>query len=406
MAELPQGEPWQPGAERAVVLPRAQRTRLVVPDVLLTDALAVLAAAGTRADAASCCLPLLVQRPGVRAVAVVARSGRSAVVIASAGYDCGTMRPGAELPLDAGLPVTEAVRTGRAVVQGDGPSWLALPFGGGAHDPGALLLSLTAAPPESPADLARLHRLARALGSALDRCREVDDAAGTLAAVRAALQPGRVDVPGWDVAVRSLPVQDGVGGDVVAGLADGRGGTWLLAADVVGSGMVAALLARSVRAAARAAAPWAPGPSALLEAMEHGIADDVPPGCFVTAVATHVDAAGTLRAATAGHPVPVVLADGTARPLPVDAGPPLAVEGGGRRPDATTRLPTGATLLLHTDGLVERRGPSGVRMLDATTLAGGLPADLELLADRLLSGADAVGRAEDDVSVLLARRRV
>ena len=62
-------------------------------------------------------------------------------------------------------------------------------------------------------------------------------------------------------------------------------------------------------------------------------------------------------------------------------------------------------MLLHTDGLTERRGPDGVRLLDAASLARGLPAGLEAAADALLAAADAVGPAEDDVSVLLARRR-
>jgi len=407
VADVAEGASWQGGGPPGVELPRTRAARLVVPDVLLTDVLAVLAGAGTTAEAAGAALPLLASRPGVRAAAVAVRSGRSAVVLGSAGYDCTTMAAGAELPLDAGLPVTEAVRTGRTVVQGTGPSWVALPFGRGAQEPGALLLSLTAAPPEHTADLARLHRMARALGDALHRSGQADLATASLAAVSAALQPPATSTDACEAAVRTLGARDGVSGDVVACLADGRGGTWLLAADVVGSGLVAALLARSVRAAARAVAASAAGPAALLQAVEHGIADDVPPGCFVTAAVVHLPAVGPARAASAGHPVPVVLSAGRAVAVDVEAGAPLALEtvSAAPRPESTVEIPAGAVLLLHTDGLVERRAGHGVRLLDPVALATGLPDDLDTAADRLLAAADAVGPAEDDVSLLLARRR-
>jgi serine phosphatase RsbU (regulator of sigma subunit) len=207
------------------------------------------------------------------------------------------------------------------------------------------------------------------------------------------------------VVTRVVPAHGDVGGDVVLCLPDTRGGWWLLAADVVGSGPVAALLARSVRAAARTAAPWAPGPAALLEALEHGIADDVPAGCFVTAIAVHLSEDGTVRAASAGHPPPLVVGGGAAEELPVDPGPPLALETtrSGARPEHEATLPRGAALLLHTDGLTERRCHDGVRLLDPVRLVAQLPDDLDAAADALLAAADAVGPAEDDVSVLLAR---
>lgn len=407
MADVAEGTSWPGASPPGVELPRTRQVRLVVPDVLLTDVLAVLAGAGTTADAAGAALPLLAGRPGVRAVAVVARSERSAVVLGSAGYDCSSMAPGAQLPLDAGLPVTEAVRTGRTVVQGGGPSWVAIPFGRGAQEPGALLLSLTAAPPEHTADLARLHRLARAIGDALHRTGQAEQATASLAAVSAALQPPAARCTGCDVVIRTCGARDGVSGDVVTCLSDGRGGTWLLAADVVGSGLVAALLARSVRAAARAVATSAPGPAALLRAVEQGIADDVPPGLFVTATAVHLPADGPGRAASAGHPVPLVLAAGRATAVGLEAGAPLALEAVSvsRHPEAPVDLPDGGVVLLHTDGLVERRAGRSVRQLDPVQLASALPADLETAADRLLAAADAVGPAEDDVSLLLARRR-
>jgi hypothetical protein len=405
-------EPARGAARRQGVVgpgPRAP-SRLVVPDVLLVDGLAVLAGAATRADAVGALLPLLAGRPGVRATAVVTRSGRHAVIVGSAGYGCGEMSTGATLPLDAGLPVTEAVRTGRTVVQGAGPSWVAIPFGRGGQPPGALLLSLVAAPPETSSDLARLHRLSRALGDALHRCAEAERTRAELSAVTSALVPtakaDRSEGAGCDVVVRSRPRQGEVGGDVVVALPDGRGGCWLVAADVVGSGMAPALLARSTRAAVRAAAGWADGPAALLAVVEQGIAEDVPPGSFVTAVAVRVSNR-ELTVASAGHPAPLLVDGGGAVPIAVEPGAPLALETGSTpiRAETRARLDEGFAVLLHTDGLVERRGPGGVRLLEAALLALGLPRDLDAAADQLLAEADAVGPAEDDVSLLLARPR-
>ncbi len=94
---------------------------VVVPSAVLVDALSALAGAGDRLAVAEATLPLLVELPGVRAAAVVERAGPDVVVQGSAGYGCGDMGPGARLPLDAGLPVTEAVRTGLTVVPG-GPA--------------------------------------------------------------------------------------------------------------------------------------------------------------------------------------------------------------------------------------------------------------------------------------------
>ena len=125
-------------------------------DALVLDVLSRLAGAGSAADVAAAVLAPLVELDGVRAACVVVRDGEDAVVVGSAGYDCDSMAPGARLPLGAGLPVTEAVRTGRTVVQGTGPSWAAVPSGRVRR--GALLLSLTD-PPPGDEPLRRLERI-------------------------------------------------------------------------------------------------------------------------------------------------------------------------------------------------------------------------------------------------------
>jgi serine phosphatase RsbU (regulator of sigma subunit) len=78
---------------------------------------------------------------------------------------------------------------------------------------------------------------------------------------------------------------------------------------------------------------------------------------------------------------------------------------GSGRTDHSVELPVGATLVLYTDGLTERRGEDsdvGVARL-AVLLAelGALP--LEQLCDALLERLTPAAGAEDDIAVLLLR---
>lgn len=370
---------------------------VVIPTSVLVEAMTAVAAAGTRFDVAHASLPLLVDQPGVRAAAVVERALAEVVVQGSVGYGCGAMAPGQRLPLDAGLPVTEAVRTDRTVILGQGPSWVALPFP--PRRSGALLLSLHGAP---PVELDGLTSLARALGEALQRARAGERALADVAQLTAALAPAPVDGSPVEAVSRSVPVDGPVGGDVLLCLPDGRGGSWLVAADVCGSGVHAALIARSVAATATAVAPYCPGPAALLQDLERCLRPVVGPDSFVTAVVVHLDAQGC-TVACAGHPAPLLLSSSGAVAVDVAPGPPLALATGPAEPwqeSATAVLP-GTVLLLHTDGLTDRDGGHDA---DPLALVDGLPVDdLPTLVEQVLAAAERIGPAIDDVSVLVVR---
>lgn len=371
---------------------------LVVPPSVLIDALAALAAADTVVDVAAAGLPLLMQLPGVRGCAVVERAGHDVVVQGSAGYDCGSMAPGQRIPLDAGLPVTEAVRTDAPVVLGPGPSWAAVPFA--RRRQGALLLSLAGAPPD---DLAALQRLARAVGDALLRARQQEQAVAELAQLTATVVPVRAYDPACEVVVRSLPFDGPVGGDVLLCVPDGRGGSWLVAADVCGTGLAAALVGRSVSTTVTATAPYAPSPAVLLEDLERSLRPVVGPDRFVTALVARLHS-GRLTVASAGHPAPLVLSASGAVAVDVAPGPPLVLETGDveARAEVSVALPADGVVLLHTDGLVDRHGGRGT---DPLLLVRGVDVtDLASAATAVLAAADRVGAAADDVSLLLVRR--
>jgi serine phosphatase RsbU (regulator of sigma subunit) len=113
-----------------------------------------------------------------------------------------------------------------------------------------------------------------------------------------------------------------------------------------------------------------------------------------------------LRWASAGHPAPVVL-DGLGElvAVPGTAGRlMLGVDRASTRDETVVEVPPGATVLLYTDGLVERPGSdldAGVDRLHrlAADLAH-LP--LEELCDQLLDGL-VDGRPSDDVALVAVR---
>ncbi|MGA4881293.1 SpoIIE family protein phosphatase [Streptomyces lydicamycinicus] len=115
-----------------------------------------------------------------------------------------------------------------------------------------------------------------------------------------------------------------------------------------------------------------------------------------------------LLVADAGHPPPVLLhPDGSGEVLQVPPGAPIGVGG---VPFETWELPapTGGTLLLYTDGLVESRHRdvwTGVELLRGRleeVAARGAPPPLDMLCDAVLTVLDPDAR-DDDVALLAAR---
>jgi serine phosphatase RsbU (regulator of sigma subunit)/PAS domain-containing protein len=197
-----------------------------------------------------------------------------------------------------------------------------------------------------------------------------------------------------------------VGGDWydVVDLPGGRYG--VVVGDVVGRGLPAAAVMGQLRSAGRALLLESHSPAQVLSALDR-FAALVPGASCSTVFCAVVDpAAGVLRYSSAGHvPAIVVDGDGAARFLTAAGSLPLAVADDLARPEADVVLGDGATLLLYTDGLVERRGED----LDAgmaravAALADGrhLPPDqlAAVLTDQLLDDAP-----DDDVAFLLFRR--
>ena len=113
---------------------------------------------------------------------------------------------------------------------------------------------------------------------------------------------------------------------------------------------------------------------------------------------------GALRIASAGHPPPVLVsATGEASLIEIAAAPPLGTLPYPTHQDVETSLGPGETILMYTDGLIERRGESLVVGLERLREMAGVVASAEELCQRVIDGlVPALGSA-DDVAVVALR---
>ena len=194
-----------------------------------------------------------------------------------------------------------------------------------------------------------------------------------------------------------------VGGDWydVVDLPDGCYG--VVVGDVVGTGLSAAAVMGQLRSAGRALLLESRSPAHVLSALDR-FAALVPGAVCSTVFCGIVDPlAGTLRYSSAGHPPAIVVdEDGGARLLEGACSLPLAVQEELQRPESDVVLAPGSTLLLYTDGLIERRHEvldEGIARAVEVLVEGRAlpPEDLAgLLTKRLLADAP-----DDDVAILL-----
>jgi serine phosphatase RsbU (regulator of sigma subunit) len=253
-----------------------------------------------------------------------------------------------------------------------------------------------------------LRLIAASLGQALDRAAAYEAQRGLSAALQRSLLAAPPLHPGLDIAVSYRPAaeQAQVGGDWYDAfvLPDGR--LTIVVGDVTGHDANAAAAMAQVRNLLRGVAYTQQGsPAAVLAGVEeamHGLEIDV----FATAVLAQVeddDGAHRLRWCNAGHLPPILLTpDGGA--LPLETGPDVLLGiAATARTDHVVTLEPGASLVIYTDGLIERRGVSLTESLRwlAGVLEGHPGLGAEELADRIVGQLDEA--VEDDVALLVLR---
>jgi PAS domain S-box-containing protein len=181
----------------------------------------------------------------------------------------------------------------------------------------------------------------------------------------------------------------------------------IIVGDCVGRGLPAAAVMGQLRSSARALLLTGAGPARLLEELDS--AGAVIPGahCATVFVGLLDTDSGTLQYSSAGH-LPALLARLDSAPISLDgAGSvPLSVQRNQPRPQATAELPPGSTLMLFTDGLVERKEHSiDVGIKSATeVLTNTLGSPAETIADAVLRELAPPKGFDDDVAIVVHRR--
>jgi sigma-B regulation protein RsbU (phosphoserine phosphatase) len=226
---------------------------------------------------------------------------------------------------------------------------------------------------------------------------------------RALLPPSIPAVEATELAVAYQPANSsaGVGGDFYDAfpLSDGR--LAIAVGDVIGHDIEAAVTMGRVRSAIRAYAMLDPLPDRVLRDLNLLVhsCDDMTMTTVFYGVYTPWD--GTLRYANAGHPHPLLVRDGVARPMEHRHGLITGAVQHAEYHAFETSLRPDDVLIVYTDGLVEHRHDdidTGVERLCAAVTAPHLPERLDDLVPAVIS-AVAPEQGRDDVCVLALRPR-
>ena len=196
-----------------------------------------------------------------------------------------------------------------------------------------------------------------------------------------------------------------VGGDWYDAFRLPSGRFALVVGDVVGHGLGAAVAMGQLRGAVRALAQVST-PAGVLEQLDVFV-QMLPAGEMATIAFVELDLAdGRLRYACAGHPPPLVVSpDGSARFLWEGRSPPLGSVLGRSRREADDRLDEGETLMLYTDGLVERRTVGLDEQLERLAfVAAEQPAESAETVDRIFDAMLVGEEQEDDACLLMIHR--
>src|SRR5579871_2115089 len=227
---------------------------------------------------------------------------------------------------------------------------------------------------------------------------------------RSLLPRARPVVPGLEVGeVYEQSSRVEVGGDLYDFLALDDGRLAVVLGDVTGHGVDATADMAMAKFVFRSLVREHAEPADFLSAANDVICSEIASGKFISMSYVVVDGVtGTVAAASAGHPPPrLVLADGSVSRLAAH-GLVLGIEPGQEYTEVRADLPSGAALVLYTDGVVEaRRGGElyGDDRLDELLAARqDLPA--RALASAVAEDARqfAGGDLSDDVAVVAIRR--
>jgi anti-sigma regulatory factor (Ser/Thr protein kinase) len=258
------------------------------------------------------------------------------------------------------------------------------------------------------ADAALLQLAASQAAPAIDRARlfdALDREHRSAVALQRSLLPDRLpDLVGIDTAARYLPARDEVGGDWYDVIDLPGGHVGLAIGDVAGHGLRAAALMGQLRAGLRAYALDGHSPGETLKRLDRTLQTTSGRGMATAAYAILDPATGALRYASAGHPPPVIVRGGReAHLLEVVSAPPLGSLPFSTFHEVQDQLASDDTIVLYTDGLIERRHEPLTAGLERLRALASAAASAEQLCRRLVEQLVPAGGADDDIAVVALR---
>jgi PAS domain S-box-containing protein len=213
-------------------------------------------------------------------------------------------------------------------------------------------------------------------------------------------------IEGVELAASYLPGAGGaaIGGDWYDVLERPDGRVALVVGDVVGHGLRAAASMGQLRNAFRAYGMVEASPAEVVARINRLVMSGVEQVMATVLYLVLDRETGELAFSAAGHPPPLVIAPDGARFLDGGRSVPIGATDPAVFREATAVLPPGSTLLLYTDGLVERRdAPLEERLGALAEAAGDAGAPLADLCERVVAAVLGDGEPGDDVALLAVR---
>lgn len=241
-------------------------------------------------------------------------------------------------------------------------------------------------------DLAVLQVAAARAAPAIERARlfaALEHEHRVAMVLQRSLLPKRpVNVVGVSVASRYLPARDEVGGDWYDVFELPHGLIGVAIGDVVGHGIRAAALMGRLRTALHAYAIQGHGPGRTLELVDRFVQGMSEEAMATAAYAILEPETGHVQYASAAHLPPIVAGDGRARVLETEPAPPLGSFPYETCNEHDVTLAHGETLVLYTDGLIERPGTpldlSVDRLVEILSETHSAESACELAVERLV----------------------
>ncbi len=361
------------------------------------------------------------------ALAVVVDERMRLTPLTKSGYADDELRPWLDVRLDEANPATRAVRRRisrlyeslddiadefpevvAALARTGHQSFLFVPLVVGGNANGVLVTSWSEPNVLSDEERSFVQTLASQAAQAFERARQFESERTIAETLQRSVLPVSLpQVAGVRIGARYLPGTEevDVGGDWFDAITLANGRLGLVVGDVVGKGVQSAATMAQLRNALRAFALDQMKPSSTITRLNR-LAYGASETAFATLTYVVIDpSTRNCRFTSAGHPPPLaVYPDRRAEFLEGGRGLPLGAAPDTNYVQDVVELPVGTTLLLYTDGLIERRNKTideGLAQLFAAALEA--PPDPERLLEHVLDSLVGAADRRDDIALLAVR---